>query len=70
MRKRLPRRAGGRYPPPGSALAGDGDLSRKAAPARRPRSPGATDVVVLTQTGIRSAEERLRTWAALSPAGS
>jgi F420-dependent oxidoreductase-like protein len=49
-------------------LALIGDEKTVARGIRRYYDAGATDVV-LTQTGIRSAEERLRTWAALSPAG-
>ncbi|WIX86584.1 TIGR03564 family F420-dependent LLM class oxidoreductase [Amycolatopsis sp. DG1A-15b] len=50
-------------------LALIGDEKTVARGIRRYYDAGATDVV-LTQTGIRSAEERLRTWAALSPSGS
>ncbi|MEU4518226.1 TIGR03564 family F420-dependent LLM class oxidoreductase [Amycolatopsis sp. NPDC024027] len=50
-------------------LALIGDEKTVARGIQRYYDAGATDVV-LTQTGIRSAEERLRTWAALSPAGS
>ncbi|MGW4061152.1 TIGR03564 family F420-dependent LLM class oxidoreductase [Amycolatopsis sp. NPDC004747] len=50
-------------------LALIGDEKTVAAGIRRYYDAGATDVV-LTQTGIRSAEERLRTWAALSSSGS
>ncbi|MGW3964696.1 TIGR03564 family F420-dependent LLM class oxidoreductase [Amycolatopsis sp. NPDC005003] len=50
-------------------LALIGDEKTVAAGIRRYFDAGATDVV-LTQTGIRSAEERLRTWAALSSSGS
>ncbi len=49
------------------ALIGDEEQVRRGI--QRYYDAGATDVV-LTQTGIRSAGERLRTWAALSPAGS
>ncbi|MEV6873792.1 LLM class F420-dependent oxidoreductase [Amycolatopsis sp. NPDC051128] len=50
-------------------LALIGDEKTVAAGIRRYYDAGATDVV-LTQAGIRSAEERLRTWQALSPSGS
>ncbi|MFB9689673.1 TIGR03564 family F420-dependent LLM class oxidoreductase [Amycolatopsis plumensis] len=50
-------------------LALIGDEKTVADGIRRYYDAGATDVV-LTQTGIRSAEERLRTWAALSSSGS
>ncbi|GHG40398.1 MULTISPECIES: TIGR03564 family F420-dependent LLM class oxidoreductase [Amycolatopsis] len=50
-------------------LALIGDEKTVAEGIRRYYDAGATDVV-LTQTGIRSAEERLRTWAALSSSGS
>jgi F420-dependent oxidoreductase-like protein len=49
------------------ALIGDENQVRRGI--QRYYDAGATDVV-LSQTGIRSAEERLRTWAALSPSGS
>jgi F420-dependent oxidoreductase-like protein len=50
-------------------LALIGDEKTVAQGIQRYYDAGATDVV-LSQTGIRSAEERLRTWEALSPAGS
>ncbi|MEV5715093.1 TIGR03564 family F420-dependent LLM class oxidoreductase [Amycolatopsis mediterranei] len=50
-------------------LALIGDEKTVARGIQRYYDAGATDVV-LTQTGIRSTEERLRTWAALSPGGS
>ncbi|WP_410637460.1 TIGR03564 family F420-dependent LLM class oxidoreductase [Amycolatopsis sp. lyj-346] len=50
-------------------LALIGDEKTVARGIQRYYDAGATDVV-LTQAGIRSAEERLRTWAALSPTGS
>ncbi|QKV77354.1 TIGR03564 family F420-dependent LLM class oxidoreductase [Amycolatopsis sp. Hca4] len=50
-------------------LALIGDEKTVAQGIRRYYDAGATDVV-LTQTGIRSSEERLRTWAALSSSGS